>query len=99
MAGCAGRDLGRKKFEDIISYQKCPSCSYDIEYFFDDVSRRCPGCGIIVNKEDARLLSDYGCAKWCRDAERCLGHETYIRFREARERIEKSRLERIAESL
>ena len=81
VAGCAGQDLGRKRFEDIISYQKCP------------------GCDIIVNKEDARLLSDYGCANWCRDAERCLGHETYIRFKGAKERIEKSKLECIAESL
>jgi transposase len=77
MKKCPGQDLGRKRPDEVLSSVECPSCGYDIEFFFDDISRTCPKCSIRVHKDQKRLLNDFGCAIWCDSAEECLGTKAY----------------------
>jgi hypothetical protein len=52
---------------DIFETQ-CPKCGKKIEFFKDEVKRRC-GCGHeVVNPK-----MDLGCAAWCQYAEQCVG--------------------------
>jgi hypothetical protein len=52
---------------DIFETQ-CPKCGKKIEFFKDEVRRRC-GCGHeVVNPK-----MDLGCAAWCQYAEQCVG--------------------------
>jgi hypothetical protein len=47
---------------------ECPKCGRKIEFFKDEVRRRC-GCGHeVVNPK-----MDLGCAAWCQYAEQCVG--------------------------
>jgi len=47
---------------------QCPKCGRKVEFFRDEVRRKC-GCGHeIVNPK-----LDFGCAQWCPYAEQCVG--------------------------
>jgi hypothetical protein len=47
----------------------CPQCSRPVEFFKDDTTRKCAGCGHrFVNPK-----MDFGCAAYCQYAEQCLG--------------------------
>ena len=64
---CPGQDMRFWKPGDIFETQ-CPKCGGKIEFFKDDVRRRC-GCGHeVVNPK-----MDLGCAAWCQYAEQCVG--------------------------
>ena len=64
---CPGQDMRFWKPGDIFETQ-CPKCGRKIEFFKDDVRRRC-GCGHeVVNPK-----MDLGCAAWCQYAEQCVG--------------------------
>ncbi len=64
---CPGQDLRFWKPGDIFEIQ-CPKCGRRIEFFKDEVRRKC-GCGHeIVNPK-----LDFGCAQWCQYAEQCVG--------------------------
>jgi len=64
---CPGQDMRFWKPGDIFETQ-CPKCGRKIEFFKDEVSRKC-GCGHeIVNPK-----MDLGCAAWCPYAEQCVG--------------------------
>ena len=64
---CPGQDLRFWKPGDIFEIQ-CPKCGRRIEFFKDEVRRKC-GCGHeIVNPK-----LDFGCAQWCQYAEQCMG--------------------------
>lgn len=64
---CPGQDTRFWKPQDIFNVD-CPHCGRKVEFFKDDVTRKCPGCGNrIVNPR-----YDPGCAKWCPYAEVCL---------------------------
>jgi len=64
---CPGQDLRFWKPGDIFEIQ-CPKCGRKIEFFKDEVRRKC-GCGHeIVNPK-----LDFGCAQWCQYAEQCVG--------------------------
>jgi len=52
-----------------IYEEKCPACGAAIEFFKDDPSRKCPGCG----KKVVNPRLDFGCAAYCPYAEQCLG--------------------------
>jgi len=55
------------KAGDIFDTQ-CPKCGRKVEFFKDEVRRRC-GCGHeVVNPK-----MDLGCAAWCQYAEQCVG--------------------------
>ncbi len=47
----------------------CPQCNRPVEFFKDDTTRKCAGCGHrLVNPR-----MDFGCAAYCQYAEQCLG--------------------------
>ncbi len=65
---CPGQDTQYWKPGDIFD-AKCPECDRTVEFFKDDTSRKCPGCGHrFVNPS-----MDFGCAAYCQYAEQCLG--------------------------
>ena len=64
---CPGQDTQQWKPGDIFE-APCLNCGRIIEFFKDDTSRRCKGCG-------ARVLNpkiDFGCAAYCAFADQCL---------------------------
>jgi HD superfamily phosphodiesterase len=65
---CPGQDLRHWKPGDIFNVP-CPQCGKKIEFFKDDVRRRCKSCGARVTNPKI----DFGCAQWCAYAEQCLG--------------------------
>jgi HD superfamily phosphodiesterase len=64
---CPGQDMRFWKPGDIFDTQ-CPKCGRRVEFFKDEVRRRCRCGHEIVNP---RL--DFGCAQWCPYAEQCIG--------------------------
>ncbi|NIS61945.1 MAG: HD domain-containing protein [Proteobacteria bacterium] len=66
---CPGQDLRYWKPEDIFDFS-CPQCGKEIEFFKDDVRRRCKSCGAQVTNPKI----DFGCAEWCDYAEQCVGN-------------------------
>lgn len=65
---CPGQDSRYWEPEAIFEVA-CPRCKKPIEFFKDDSSRSCPGCG-------KRMLNpkiDFGCAEYCPHAAQCLG--------------------------
>jgi hypothetical protein len=56
--------------EDIFEVA-CPSCGDEIEFWKDEPFRTCSACSLEV--QNPRV--DFGCAKWCKFAEECLGSE------------------------
>ncbi len=49
----------------------CANCGTEVEFFKDDATRRCPGCGQVVRNPKLNL----GCAQWCEHAKECLGYD------------------------
>ena len=65
---CPGQDSRYWK-PGAIFEAKCPKCGRDVEFFKDDTSRKCDGCGHrFVNPH-----MDFGCAAYCQFAEQCIG--------------------------
>ncbi len=64
---CPGQDTLFWKPEDIFE-TPCPVCDYSVEFFKDDVTRKCPNCG--YKFKNPRL--DLGCAEWCPYADKCM---------------------------
>jgi hypothetical protein len=64
---CPGQDTQNWKSGDIFE-APCPNCGRAIEFFKDDTSRRCKGCGERV--PNPKL--DFGCAEYCEYADQCL---------------------------
>ena len=52
---------------DIFETQ-CPKCGGKVEFFKDEVRRKCH-CGHLI----ANPKLDFGCAEWCQYAEQCVG--------------------------
>jgi len=65
---CPGQDKRFWRPDDIFE-SPCPACGAAIEFWKDDVRRRCRGCGATA----ANPRFDMGCAAWCKFAEQCLG--------------------------
>jgi hypothetical protein len=64
---CPGQDMRFWKPGDIFE-TPCPKCGGKVEFFKDEVRRKC-GCGhLMVNPK-----LDFGCAEWCQYAEQCTG--------------------------
>jgi len=66
---CPGQDTRYWKPGDIFEVA-CPACGGKVEFFKDDVSRKC-SCGHRVENPRVGL----GCARWCEHAAECLGPE------------------------
>ncbi|RME54892.1 hypothetical protein D6777_02350 [Candidatus Woesearchaeota archaeon] len=94
---CPGQSLNTRKPEDYVSYQDCKKCGTEVEFFYDDLKRKCHNCGEVVEKDYDKLMKDYGCAQWCDYAESCLGKKTYQKFKETKERA--SLLEKLIQSI
>ncbi len=82
---CPGQDTRYWK-EDAIFEIRCPKCGTMVEFFKDDVSRPCPGCGQRLS--NPRI--DLGCATYCPYAEQCLG-ELHPGLREQQSLVFKDR--------
>lgn len=65
---CPGQDT-QYWSEDAIFETQCPECGHPMEFFKDDATRRCGGCG----KKQVNPKMDFGCAAYCKFAEQCLG--------------------------
>lgn len=64
---CPGQDMRFWKPGDIFD-TRCPKCGKGVEFFKDEVRRKCRCGHEIVNPK-----LDFGCAQWCSYAEQCLG--------------------------
>lgn len=65
---CPGQDTQYWKPGDIFDVE-CPTCGKPVEFFKDEATRKCRGCGTKVFNPKM----DWGCANHCRYAEACLG--------------------------
>lgn len=65
---CPGQDTQYWN-QDAIFETQCPECGHPMEFFKDDATRRCGGCG----KKIVNPKMDFGCAAYCKFAEQCLG--------------------------
>ncbi len=64
---CPGQDLRYWTPEDIYE-AACAHCGGAVEFFKDDLRRKCPHCGqYTVNPHN-----DMACAAWCQYAPECL---------------------------
>jgi len=64
---CPGQDMRFWKPGD-ISEAECPKCGGKVEFFKDEVRRKCRCDHEIVNPK-----MDLGFAEWCQYAEQCIG--------------------------
>ncbi len=64
---CPGQDMRFWRPGDIFETE-CPKCERKVEFFKDEVRRRCR-CG----HEMVNPKLDLGCAEWCPYAEQCVG--------------------------
>lgn len=69
---CPGQNQQFWKPDDIKELQ-CPACGAGIEFWKDEIRRKCHFCGQeLINPE-----KDLGCAMWCKLARECLGLSPY----------------------
>jgi len=65
---CPGQDMQYWDAEAIFDVN-CPECGQAVEFYKDDTTRTCRGCGHrFVNPK-----MDFGCAAYCKYAEQCIG--------------------------
>ena len=65
---CPGQDTRFWKPNDVYTVE-CPKCSKPVEFFKDDIRRRCKECGHLFINPKLNL----GCARWCQFADQCVG--------------------------
>jgi len=65
---CPGQDSRYWDLNSIFEVP-CPVCRNNVEFFKDDIKRRCPNCGNALFNPKL----DLGCAKNCPSAEFCVG--------------------------
>jgi len=65
---CPGQDSRYWKHDAIFDV-KCPDCGTEIEFFKDQTTAKCKGCG----KQVINPKMDFGCASYCQYAEQCMG--------------------------
>ena len=51
---------------------KCPACNTDVEFFSDELARRCPECKKEILKDKAP-----SCIDWCKSARQCVGEKLW----------------------
>jgi hypothetical protein len=74
---CPGQDTQFWGPRDIYSID-CPKCGKPVEFFKDDIRRRCQKCGHLFLNPKLHL----GCSKWCQFAEQCIGTMSKEEFKE-----------------
>lgn len=65
---CPGQDTRFWRPTDIYDIA-CPNCEESVEFFKDEVKRKCRNCGFMIKNPKIEL----GCAQWCEHAEECMG--------------------------
>ena len=65
---CPGQDTQFWKPNDVYNVE-CPKCGNLVEFFKDDIRRRCQKCGHMFINPKLNL----GCARWCQFADQCVG--------------------------
>ncbi len=70
---------------DDVCEVTCTGCGYLVEFFKDELKRKCPKC----KKEVVNPKMDLGCAMWCPKAKECIGPERYSFVSETVERENK----------
>ena len=65
---CPGQDTRFWKPNDVYTVE-CPKCGKPVEFFKDDIRRRCKKCGHMFINPKLNL----GCARWCQFADQCVG--------------------------
>jgi putative nucleotidyltransferase with HDIG domain len=68
MIRCPGQDTSFWDFRAVYEV-KCPKCGNNVEFFKDEPVRSCKKCGY----EFVNPKMDFGCAAYCKYAEKCLG--------------------------
>lgn len=74
---CPGQDTQFWGPDDIYSVE-CPKCGNLVEFFKDDIRRRCKKCGHMFLNPKLNL----GCARWCQYADQCVGNMGREEFKE-----------------
>jgi Zn ribbon nucleic-acid-binding protein len=74
---CPGQDTQFWGPNDIYSVE-CPRCGNSVEFFKDDIRRRCKKCGHMFLNPKLNL----GCARWCQFADQCVGAMDKEEFKE-----------------
>jgi Zn ribbon nucleic-acid-binding protein len=74
---CPGQDTQFWGPNDIYSVE-CPRCGNSVEFFKDDIRRRCKKCGHMFLNPKLNL----GCARWCQYADQCVGAMDREEFKE-----------------
>lgn len=74
---CPGQDTQFWGPDDIYSVE-CPKCGNSVEFFKDDIRRRCKKCGHVFLNPKLNL----GCARWCQYADQCVGDIDREEFKE-----------------
>ena len=64
---CPGQDQRYWTPNDIFEVP-CAHCGKPVEFFKDDLRRRCPQCG----RQNLNPNNDLACAAWCSAAAECL---------------------------
>ncbi len=82
---CPGQDTQTWGMDAIYDVD-CPKCGKPVEFFKDEMKRKC-ACGERVFND----RMDLGCAKWCPSAESCIGPDSLKDFEVTQQR--KSRRE------
>ena len=77
---CPGQDTRYWRPSDIFDVT-CGVCGKQVEFFKDDVTRRCRACGTVIRNPRISL----GCAQWCEHAKECLGYDPKELLREEAE--------------
>jgi endogenous inhibitor of DNA gyrase (YacG/DUF329 family) len=80
MSRCPGQDTQTWGYDAIFDVV-CPHCQSPVEFFKDELKRKCPSCGERIFND----RMDLGCAKWCPMAASCVGPDS-LRDLEVNER-------------
>jgi hypothetical protein len=92
MSICPGQNTRLWKPEDVFEVT-CTRCGGSVEFFKDDGTRRCRGCGLRMQNPRLSL----GCAQWCEHAKACLGYDPAEA--KARNGTEESMLQKLIEEV
>lgn len=60
MRKCSGNNFEEWGFDGIFDIE-CPHCGHFVEFFKDEITRRCSQCKNIVHNN----RGNYGCGQWC----------------------------------
>ena len=82
MRRCAGNDTQEWGFDSIFNVT-CPHCGVLVEFFKDEISRRCPQCREIVMSD----RTDFGCGQLCCSESTHWGGRPCNKFRRSKARF------------